>query len=177
VIDPDGYRANVGIILSNAHGAVFWCKRIGQQAWQFPQGGIRGGETPEQAMYRELQEETGLLPEHVELIGWTRDWLRYQLPRHLIRRHALPRCIGQKQLWFMLRLTGDEDCVKLDCSPRPEFDEWRWVDYWYPMNRVVFFKRQVYRRALRELAPLLFQTTYPSISMEIDCLTSATPKD
>lgn len=156
MIDSDGYRANVGIILTNLEGAVLWCKRVGQDAWQFPQGGILSNETPEQAMFRELREETGLLPQHVEVIGCTRDWLRYQLPRHLVRRHQLPRCIGQKQVWFMLRLIGDEGCLRLDCSVKPEFDRWCWVDYWYPLHRVVFFKRQVYQRALDELAPLLF---------------------
>ena len=156
MIDADGYRANVGIILSNLEGAVLWCKRVGQDAWQFPQGGILSHETPRQAMFRELWEETGLLPEHVKVMGCTRDWLRYELPSSLVRRRSLPYCIGQKQVWFILRLIGNEGCVKLDCSVKPEFDSWRWVEYWHPMNTVVFFKRDVYRRALSELAPLLF---------------------
>jgi putative (di)nucleoside polyphosphate hydrolase len=174
VIDPDGYRANVGIILSNWEGFVLWCKRVGQEAWQFPQVGILGNETPQQAMFRELWEETGLLPEHVEVIGWTRNWLRYELPQHLIRRNKPPRCIGQKQVWFMLRLIGHEGCVRLDCSVKPEFDRWRWVDYWYPLDRVVFFKRQVYWRALSELAPLLFPSGQRSIPSEVACLSQAT---
>ena len=133
-----------------------WAKRIRQQSWQFPQGGIRAGETPKQAMFRELQEEVGLLPEHVEIIGSTRGWLRYRLPARLVRRHRKPTCIGQKQIWFLLRLCGRESDVCLDGTDQPEFDHWRWVDYWYPMFAVVSFKRQVYRRALMELAPLLF---------------------
>ncbi len=177
MIDPEGYRANVGIILINREGFVFWCKRIGQEAWQFPQGGILHNEAPEQAMFRELREETGLLPEHVQIIGCTRDWLRYQLPRHLIRRHKLPRCIGQKQVWFMLRLIGGEECVRLDGSGKPEFDRWCWVDYWYPMTRVVFFKRGVYRRALGELAPLLFPGGHPPMCSETECLISASSED
>jgi len=156
VIDADGYRANVGIILSNLAGAVLWCKRVGQDAWQFPQGGIQNHETPREAMFRELWEETGLMPEHVEVMGCTRDWLRYQLPRRLVRRRSSPYCIGQKQVWFVLRLIGDENFVRLDCSVKPEFDGWQWVEYWHPMNTVVFFKRDVYRQALSELAPLLF---------------------
>jgi putative (di)nucleoside polyphosphate hydrolase len=107
-------------------------------------------------MFRELAEEVGLLPEHVEIIGCTRGWLRYRLPKRLIRQHSKPTCIGQKQVWFLLRMLGDEGDVRLDTSDRPEFDHWRWVDYWYPMTAVVPFKRQVYSRALRELAPLLF---------------------
>lgn len=156
MIDSEGFRANVGIILTNGEGAVFWARRIGQNAWQFPQGGIKEHETPEQALYRELAEEVGLEPHHVELVGSTTRWLRYHLPRHLIRRHRRPLCIGQKQLWFMLRLVGSESSVRLDASDTPEFDDWRWVDYWKPVNDVVFFKRHVYRRALRELAPLIF---------------------
>jgi len=156
VIDSEGYRANVGIILANKHGKVFWARRIGQQSWQFPQGGIKRDETPEQALYRELWEEVGLKPEHVEVLGCTADWLHYQLPKHLLRREKLPLCIGQKQIWFVLRLTAPADHVCLDASSKPEFDYWRWVDYWYPIREVVAFKRKVYELALKELAPAVF---------------------
>ncbi len=151
MIDSDGFRHNVGIILSNQAGMLFWAKRVNQNAWQFPQGGIRENENPEQAMYRELQEETGLLPKDVELVGVTRSWLRYKLPRRYIRHHSHPVCIGQKQRWFALRLVGDETSVQLDACQKPEFDGWRWVDYWKPADEVVFFKREVYRMALKEL--------------------------
>lgn len=156
MIDSEGYRANVGIILCNTGKQVFWAKRIGQRSWQFPQGGIRKEELPEHAMFRELTEEIGLSPEHVEILGRTGGWLHYRLPRRLIRRHSKPTCIGQKQVWFLLRLLGDERNVRLDASEKPEFDHWRWVDYWYPLKAVVPFKRKVYALALRELAPLLF---------------------
>lgn len=156
VIDSDGYRPNVGIILSNPQGQVFWARRVGQEAWQFPQGGIRHHETPDQAMYRELFEETGLRPEHVQLLGQTQRWLRYRLPKHMVRKNTRPVCIGQKQIWFVLRLTGSEADVNLGTMEKPEFDSWRWVDYWKPVDEVVFFKRQVYEKALRELEPVLF---------------------
>lgn len=156
MIDSEGYRANVGIILCNSDGRLFWAKRIRQRSWQFPQGGIRRDETPEEAMFRELAEEVGLQPEHVEILGSTKGWLRYRLPKRLIRRQSKPLCIGQKQVWFLLRMRGKETDVKLDLSERPEFDHWRWVDYWYPVTAVVPFKRHVYLRALREFAPLLF---------------------
>ena len=156
VIDCDGYRANVGIILCNRERRLFWGKRVGQEAWQFPQGGIDVEETPEEAMFRELREETGLLPEHVEVLGRTRHWLRYRLPERMVRRHRRPVCIGQKQRWFLLRMTGDENDVILDAMGTPEFDDWRWIDYWRPAHEVVHFKRQVYRRALCELVPLMF---------------------
>ncbi|RJS91582.1 RNA pyrophosphohydrolase [Salinisphaera sp. Q1T1-3] len=159
MIDAQGYRANVGIILSNQAGQVFWAKRIGQQSWQFPQGGIRHGEDPRAALYRELEEEVGLRPEHVEIIGSTRRWLRYRLPKRYIRRHSQPLCIGQKQKWFMLQLVADESCVRFDATEKPEFDGYRWVDYWRPVDEVVFFKRHVYRRALDELAGCLDEAT------------------
>ena len=156
MIDSDGYQANVGIILSNQDRRLLWARRVGQNAWQFPQGGVRGGESIEAAVYRELHEEVGLRPEDVEIIGSTERWLRYRLPKHLVRRNRRPVCIGQKQRWFMLRLVGSETNVRLDLSNKPEFDDWRWVDYWHPLSEIVFFKRRVYELALNELAPLLF---------------------
>lgn len=155
MIDSDGYRPNVGIILSNSEGKLFWGRRIGQDAWQFPQGGIRTNETPEEAMYRELTEEVGLTVGHVEIIGATRGWLRYRLPKRLIRRYSKPVCIGQKQVWFMLKLLANEKDICFDKTNHPEFDLWRWVEYWHPVKEVAYFKRDVYNRALQELAPLL----------------------
>jgi putative (di)nucleoside polyphosphate hydrolase len=155
VIDSDGFRRNVGIILSNPRGDVFWARRVGRNVWQFPQGGMQRHETPEEAMYRELNEETGLAPEHVELIGYTSGWLRYRLPKKLVRHDQKPLCIGQKQVWFMLRLLGDDKDVDLGTTDAPEFDYWKWVNYWYPLQEVVDFKRRVYEKALNELAPLL----------------------
>ena len=106
-------------------------------------------------MYRELYEETGLSPEHVEIVGKTSKWLRYRLPKWMVRRNSHPICIGQKQIWFILRLVGAESDFNLSNMEHPEFDNWSWVDYWYPMSEVVFFKRKVYQRALTELEPLL----------------------
>jgi len=155
VIDTEGYRANVGIILVNTEGGLFWAKRIGEDAWQFPQGGIRESESAEQAVYRELQEEVGVTKDSVELIGCTQDWLRYNIPEHLIRRHQTPCCIGQKQRWFLLSFTGDESDVCLDKCEKPEFDQWRWVDQLVPPRSVISFKRSVYTKALNELLPLI----------------------
>ena len=158
MIDSEGYRPNVGIILSNDDGKVFWARRCGQNAWQFPQGGIAESETPEQAMFRELREETGLKPKDVEIIGCTKDWLHYKLPKHMIRRHSRPVCIGQKQIWFMLKLLSEETRVNLMANEKPEFDRWTWVDYWQPLKEVVFFKRDVYQSAMTELEELLNQS-------------------
>ena len=157
VIDEKGFRLNVGIILANPEGRLFWGRRLGNRdAWQFPQGGLIAGEKPEQALYRELEEEVGLTAGDVELLGRTRGWLTYRLPRHFVRRTpGRPRCIGQRQKWFLLRLAGNEDRIDLQRSGHPEFQDWRWVSYWYPARKVVHFKRGVYVRALRELAPVL----------------------
>ncbi len=161
MIDSEGYRANVAIVLSNSLGQLFWAKRIGMDAWQFPQGGIRQNESAKKAMYRELQEETGLLPEHVKVIGCTQDWLRYQLPDRFIRRHSSPVCIGQKQIWYLLELVADESEVRLDACKKPEFDHWRWVDFWQPVQEIVDFKRSVYEAALQELVCLAFPDRKP----------------
>ncbi len=155
MIDSEGYRANVGIILVNDQGGLFWAKRIGENAWQFPQGGIQESETAEDAVFRELEEEIGVSSDAVEIIGSTRDWLRYDIPSHLIRRHQTPCCIGQKQRWFLLRFIGKESDVRLDSSDKPEFDQWRWVDVDEPARSVISFKRKVYTEALRELLPLI----------------------
>ncbi|HHO59408.1 MAG TPA: RNA pyrophosphohydrolase [Thiotrichales bacterium] len=151
MIDSNGFRANVGIVLGNREGKVFWARRQGQNAWQFPQGGIDENESPREAMFRELYEETGLRAEHVEVVGQTDDWLRYRIPEHLLRRHSKPLCIGQKQIWFYLRLVGNEENFNLHCSDKPEFDCWRWVDYWTPEEEIVPFKRKVYQQALTQL--------------------------
>jgi putative (di)nucleoside polyphosphate hydrolase len=153
VIDGEGFRANVGIIVANGRGELLWARRVGQDAWQFPQGGINRGESPEQALYRELEEEIGLQEHDVELLGCTRGWLRYRLPQRLLRKDSKPLCIGQKQKWFLLKMLSDNDQVSVDNGHKPEFDYWRWVSYWYPLAQVVPFKKEVYRRALKELAP------------------------
>ncbi len=155
MIDAKGYRANVGIVLLNDDGQVFWGRRIGMNGWQFPQGGIKPNESAEQAMYRELREETGLDSHHVEVIGCTRRWLRYRLPKRYIRYHQRPLCIGQKQIWYVLRLQVDEKHLRVDRSDSPEFDTWCWMDYWDPIRYVISFKRSVYSRALSEIAEIL----------------------
>ena len=150
MLDEDGFRSNVGIIICNHSGRLLWTKRIGQNAWQFPQGGMQPGETFEEALYRELREEVGLTPDDVSILKRTKGWLRYRLPQRLIRRGPGPVCIGQKQKWFLLSLDSDESRIEFAQSDQPEFDDWRWVDYWEPMRQVIAFKREVYRRALTE---------------------------
>ena len=154
MIDPDGFRPNVAIVLMNDERRVFWAQRTNNDGWQFPQGGMRTDETPAEAMYRELEEETGLLPHHVELIGSTPGWLRYRLPRRYQRHYSKPLCIGQKQVWFLLRFHGDESVIRFDRCETPEFCKYKWVDFWYPVNNVIRFKRSVYQKALGLLEPM-----------------------
>lgn len=160
-IDDEGFRANVGIILANADGKLMLGGRVGRKGWQFPQGGMLLGEEPEQAMFRELEEEVGLARDDVEVLGVTRDWLRYRLPDRFVRRNSRPLCIGQKQRWFMLRLTSSTDRLRFDLGDEPEFDRVRWVDFWRPVNEVIYFKRRVYARALHELGPSVYPDGLP----------------
>lgn len=158
MLDREGYRPNVGIILLNARNQVFWGKRVRAHSWQFPQGGINPGETPEQAMYRELHEEVGLNPCHVRIIARPRQWLRYDVPSHFVRRDSRGIYKGQKQIWYLLRLTGRDCDVCLRATEHPEFDAWRWNEYWIPLDSVIEFKRDVYQMALTELARFLPRT-------------------
>ena len=155
MIDRDGYRPNVGIIICNWKNEVFWGKRVKEHSWQFPQGGIKAGETPERAMYRELHEEVGLGVQHVKILGRTRDWLRYEVPEQWVRREWRGNYKGQKQIWYLLRLVGRDSDVHLRASEKPEFDARRWNEYWVPLESVIEFKRDVYQLALNELAKYL----------------------
>lgn len=164
MLDREGFRPNVGIILINARNEVFWGKRIGEHSWQFPQGGIKYGETPEQAMFRELHEEVGLLPEHVRIVGRTRDWLRYEVPDKFIRREIRGHYRGQKQIWFLLRMVGRDCDIQLRATEHPEFDAWRWSQYWVPLEAVIEFKSEVYQLALSELSRFVQRQTRAPLS-------------
>lgn len=160
MIDEDGFRHGVGIILVNGKRQVFLAKRIGKEAWQFPQGGIKETETPEEAMFRELREEIGLSDQDVKVLSSTRRWLRYRLPKKLVRHYSKPICIGQKQKWFLLRLEGEDQRINLIGTESPEFDSWAWVSYWYPLTQVVPFKRRVYNLVMKEFARLVLSKRF-----------------
>lgn len=161
VIDRYGFRANVGIILMQDEGKLFIGRRSGGRGWQFPQGGMQRGEKAEEALFRELNEEIGLGRDDVEVIGQTQRWLRYRLPERYLRRNSKPLCVGQKQRWFLLRVKGPDPKFRFDVTGAPEFDRWRWVDYWQPIREVIFFKRTVYTRALHELGAQAFPDGLP----------------
>lgn len=159
IFTNDGYRPNVGIIICNRHGQVFWARRVSRDGWQFPQGGISRNESLQQALYRELQEETGLHKNQVRLVAHTKQWLHYDLPKKFLRGQRSPhnrRRIsfkGQKQVWFLLELLEDDSVVNLASGiDVPEFDRWRWVESSFALANIVDFKRPVYRQALAELS-------------------------
>ncbi len=161
-IDAQGFRANVGIVILNEDRQVFLGGRARMRGWQFPQGGIRHGERAEDALYRELAEEVGLGAGDVELLGQTSGWLRYRLPSQFVRRNSEPLCIGQKQRWFLLRLTAAESALRFDATDQPaEFDRWRWAGWWDAVREVIWFKRRVYTRALHELGVHAFPDGLP----------------
>lgn len=157
MIDDEGYRFGIGIIIVNAKGQLFWARRIGQKSYQFPQGGMHDGESTVEAMYRELYEEVGLVPEDVRLVASTRRWLYYDLPEQFIRHHQKPLCLGQKHKWFLLEMLCDESKINFNVSDSPEFDGWVWVNYWHPLKEVIDFKKRVYRLVLKEFAPKVLQ--------------------
>ncbi len=171
LIDRDGYRKNVGIIVCNNRRQVLWARRVRHDGWQFPQGGVRPHESAVDAAFRELHEEIGLRAHEVRLLGATDEWLRYEVPyasktasrtasrtASKTRHYRRPRRFrGQKQRWFLFNLIAQESSVRLDHSDTPEFDQWRWVDYWRPLQQIVEFKRLVYEKALTELEPLMRQ--------------------
>ncbi len=160
MIDKEGFRQGIGIVLVNSRRQVFLAKRIGKEAWQFPQGGIKPIETPEEAMFRELKEEIGLDSTDVKVLTSTRRWLRYRLPKRLVRQYSKPLCIGQKQKWFLLQLMNKDDQINLTITDSPEFDAWAWVSYWYPLTQVISFKRRVYQLAMKEFARIVLSKRF-----------------
>ncbi|MFA6409008.1 MAG: RNA pyrophosphohydrolase [Gammaproteobacteria bacterium] len=160
MLDNRGFRLNVGMVLVNAENKVFWGKRARHKsAWQFPQGGIQAYETLEEAMYRELDEEVGLASSDVEVLKVTKKWVYYSVPQYVRRSKEDPQNAkyqGQKQRWFLLRLLSDPKKINFHSTSSPEFSEFVWVDYWYPMHHVVHFKQSVYYKVLREFEPILF---------------------
>ena len=160
MIDREGYRANIGIVITNEKKQILLAKRYKQDAWQLPQGGIDKGETELDALYRELEEEVGLAAKQVSLLAKTPKWLRYELPMEHIRRKQKPTCIGQKQVWYLLKLVSNDSDISLSLHNKVEFDDWKWVDYWNPVDEVINFKKEVYEDMLKALAPVLFENEH-----------------
>ena len=147
----DGYRLNVGLIIANYQGKLLLCKRMGMNSWQFPQGGIDYAETPLSAAKRELFEEVGIKPSSTKLIASLDEWLKYDVPKKSRRKRFLNKKFkGQKQKWFLFRLIK-EDQISFENDPDNEFDDYKWVSYWYPLSVIISFKENVYFEALNKL--------------------------
>lgn len=150
------YRRNVGIMLVNAENQVFVAQRIDSPgpALQMPQGGIDKGEDPRTAALRELEEETGVPCDLVEVMAETPDWLRYDLPLDLLPKIWGGKYRGQEQKWFLMRFLGTDDRIVID-TEHPEFSEWRWVPLDEVPQRIVEFKRDVYEQVVAAFRPYL----------------------
>jgi putative (di)nucleoside polyphosphate hydrolase len=150
------YRPNVGIMLVNRQGKVFVAQRLDSPgaAWQMPQGGIDGDETPIAAALRELTEETGIPASLVRVEAETPGWLTYDLPHDLVAKLWKGRWRGQKQRWFLMRFLGEDAQIDIN-TDHPEFSSWDWVDTGDVLARIVPFKRAVYARVLDQFAPLI----------------------
>ena len=155
-IDKLPYRPCVGIMLANPEGRVFAGQRIDSDydAWQMPQGGVDPGETPEAAALRELNEETGVPAEAVQVLARTADAIPYDLPHELVPRLWGGRFRGQAQVWFLMRLLGDDGLIDI-ATEHPEFSRWCWMTPDELVQRIVPFKQATYARVIGEFRPQL----------------------
>jgi putative (di)nucleoside polyphosphate hydrolase len=152
----NSFRPNVGIIVFNKDKKLLLTKRIKTNIWQFPQGGINKNEKPEEAMYRELYEEIGLSENDVNIISETKDWHKYYLPSYIKNPNKFNKnIIGQRQKYFLLELKSSDEKISFTTSNEQELDEFKWVNYWYPLFKVVAFKQEVYRNVLLEFKGLI----------------------
>jgi len=150
------YRANVGLMILNPAGRVFAGQRLDNPgpAWQMPQGGIDAGETPLEAAYRELVEETGIPQTAVELLAEAPDWITYDLPADLVPRIWKGRYRGQRQRWFLMRFTGDDALIGIE-TEHPEFSTWDWIEPDRLVDLIVPFKRETYAAVMAAFRPWL----------------------
>lgn len=144
------YRPCVGVMLLDSRGRAFVGQRMDryQEAWQMPQGGIDPGESPREAALRELEEETGVTPDLVAVEAETEEWVTYDLPDELVGQIWKGRYRGQKQKWFLLRFQGSDDQVNIE-TEHQEFSHWQWLPTGELVERIVPFKREVYRTVLK----------------------------
>lgn len=152
----NAYRPCVGVMLVNMKGEVFVGQRLDNvvEAWQMPQGGIDAGEDAKAAALRELGEETGIVPDHVEIIAKARDEHFYDLPPELLGKIWGGKYRGQRQIWFLARFLGSDDDINIQ-THHPEFRDWRWIDPETLPDVIVPFKRKLYRDILHEFRPLI----------------------
>ena len=151
------YRPNAGIIIFNKEGQLLWCKRKTGDGWQFPQGGIDEGETPENAIYREAYEEVGLGKDKIKIIKENEKWIKYDVPKEKIPRYFSfknRKFKGQSQKWFLAQFLGQDNDINLTVHNQIEFKEWIWASYWHPVAAGVEFKKNAYRQVLTDFLPI-----------------------
>ena len=151
------YRPNVGAVLFNRAGLVLVARRAdlpnaegAAGGWQLPQGGMDPGEDPAVAVLREMEEEIGT--RNAEILAEHPEWLRYDLPAHLIGVALGGRWRGQAQKWFALRFLGEDGEIRLDLDPHPEFDAWKWAPLAELPAMAVPFKRAIYERIAEDFS-------------------------
>lgn len=143
------YRPCVGVVLINDQGLVFAGQRVDSvsPAWQMPQGGIDEGETPHDAAFRELWEETGVTRDLVKPLAKTDGWVTYDLPEELLGKVWGGKYRGQKQKWFLFRFKGQDGDIRI-ATEHPEFSTWRWITADEMLDSIVPFKRAVYQQVI-----------------------------
>ena len=151
------YRPCAGIMLKNAQGLIFVGQRldgsgVSSEAWQMPQGGVDDGEDPETAALRELGEETGIAPHHVDIIARSAGEHLYDLPPELLGRIWKGQYRGQRQIWFLMNFLGRDEDVNI-ATAHQEFRDWRWAHVDELVDLIVPFKRELYSNVLKEFAP------------------------
>ena len=154
-MQDDIYRPNVAIVILNKKGDVLWCRRKNRDGWQFPQGGVDSGESPEEAIMRETKEEVGLHSGHFNILYENKEWINYEVPKARRSNYFFQKkkFIGQSQKWFLAELKCDDSLIDLNSTVPIEFDKWIWTKYWYPLGATVAFKSEAYRRALNSMLP------------------------
>jgi putative (di)nucleoside polyphosphate hydrolase len=151
------YRPCAGIMLKNPEGLIFVGQRldgsgVSSEAWQMPQGGVDDGEDPETAALRELGEETGIAPHHVDIIARSAGEHLYDLPPELLGRIWKGQYRGQRQIWFLMNFLGRDEDVNI-ATAHQEFRDWRWAHVDELVDLIVSFKRELYSNVLKEFAP------------------------
>ena len=147
-------RKGVGVVLLNKNNQIFVARRIDnpKDFWQMPQGGIDNGETPLQAAYRELKEETSI--KSVKIIQEIKDEIAYNLPDNLLGIIWKGKYKGQTQKWLVMKFLGDDKEIDLK-TKHPEFLEWKWINIENITDKVVDFKLHVYEKIKHEVKNLI----------------------
>ena len=154
------YRPNAGIIIFNEEGKLLWCKRKSGDGWQFPQGGIDDGESPEEAIVRETYEEVGLKRNQIKIIKENERRIKYDVPKNKIPKYFSlknRKFRGQTQKWFLAEFIGEDSDINLNLHDQIEFTKWTWTSYWHPIRAGVEFKRKAYRQVLGDLLPFYIE--------------------